>query len=61
MATIASTGKVTLPAYIEVGSQLVHVGDVEVAVDIRAVRFEGDREDEIGRRLHAVLDLSVED
>jgi len=61
MATMASTGKVTLPAYIEVAGELVRVGDIEVAVDIRAVRYEGDHGDEIGRRLHAVLDVTVED
>lgn len=59
MAAIASTGKVTLPAYIEIGGEMVHVGIIEVAVDIRAVRYGSD-DPHAGGELHAVLDLSVE-
>ncbi|NKY08942.1 hypothetical protein [Cellulomonas hominis] len=58
MAAMASTGKVTLPAFIEVGDELVRVGDIEVAVDIRAVRYEVESD---GYPVKAVLDLSVED
>lgn len=57
MAAIASTGKVKIPAVIEVGRQKIAIGTIEVAVDIRAVQYD-DAADGLG--LHAVLDLSVE-
>lgn len=58
MAAMAGTGRVTFPAYIEVGDRLVHVGDIQVDVDIRAVRYD---ETPDGEGMQVVLDLSVED
>ena len=58
MAAMAGIGRVTFPAYIEVGDRLVRVGDIQVDVDIRAVRYEDGVD---GTGMQVVLDLSVED
>ena len=49
-------GRVTMPVCLDVGGEMVEVGEVQVDMDLRGVRF-----DTKTGRMYAVLDMHVED
>lgn len=58
LGPMAQTARVTLPACVEVDGQMVPVGDAQVDVDIRAVRYETNDDGE--SVMYVVLDLSLD-